>query len=83
LARLASVLAFDTHRGSTKKQAKRSGQLFQDRRASPIMFEIMFSKNPDLEIQMAIFATEEKLTFNDICRTSRRVVDLIEAGTRL
>ncbi|MDR1643306.1 MAG: hypothetical protein LBT59_26725 [Clostridiales bacterium] len=38
----------------------------------------MFAESPDLEAQMAIFATEEKLTFNDIKRHSGCVMQLIE-----
>ncbi|MDR0221284.1 MAG: ATP-binding protein, partial [Lachnospiraceae bacterium] len=39
--------------------------------------EIMFGKTPGIEIQMAIFATKEKLTFNDIYRTEGRILDLV------
>jgi len=44
--------------------------------------EVMFSKDPNIEIQMAIFATEEKLTFNDIYRTSGRILDLVDIAER-
>ena len=44
--------------------------------------DIMFGKEPGLEIQMAIFATEEKLTFNDIYRVEGRVLNLVDAAER-
>jgi len=44
--------------------------------------EVMFSKDPQLEIQMAIFATNVKLTFNDIYRTSGRILDLVDTAER-
>lgn len=44
--------------------------------------EVMFGKDPNLEIQMAIFATKVKLTFNDIYRTSGRIIDLVDAAER-
>jgi ATP-dependent DNA helicase RecG len=44
--------------------------------------EIMFGNKPGIEIQMAIFATEEKLTFHDIYRTSGRVLDLVDIAER-
>ena len=44
--------------------------------------EIMFGKDPNLEIQMAVFASNEKLTFNDIYRRSGRLLDLVDAGER-
>ena len=44
--------------------------------------EIMFAKDPTTEIQMAIFATEEKLTFNDIYRTNGRILDLVDIAER-
>jgi len=40
--------------------------------------KIMFSQNVDLEIQMAVFATDVRLTFLDIQRESGRLNDLIE-----
>jgi len=43
---------------------------------------IMFGKDPGLEIQMAIFATSEKLTFNDINRAEGRVLDLVDIAER-
>ena len=43
---------------------------------------IMFGKEPGLEMQMAIFATTEKLTFNDIYRTKGRVLDLVDIAER-
>jgi len=43
---------------------------------------VMFGKSPGLELQMAIFATKEKLTFNDINRIEGRVIDLVNAGER-
>ena len=42
--------------------------------------DIMFSSEPRLEIQMAIFATTERLTFNDINRVEGRVLDLVDAA---
>ena len=44
--------------------------------------EVMFSKAPRLEIQMAIFATAEKLTFNDIYRTEGRILNLVDIAER-
>ena len=44
--------------------------------------DIMFGKEPGLEMQMAIFATTEKLTFNDIHRVEGRVLDLVDAAER-
>jgi ATP-dependent DNA helicase RecG len=44
--------------------------------------EVMFGKDPDTEIQMAIFATEEKLTFNDIYRKNGRIIDLVDIAER-
>ena len=44
--------------------------------------DIMFAKKPRLEIQMAIFATKEKLTFNDIYRAEGRVLDLVDIAER-
>jgi ATP-dependent DNA helicase RecG len=44
--------------------------------------EIMFGKTPSIEIQMAIFATKEKLTFNDIYRTEGRILDLVDIAER-
>jgi len=44
--------------------------------------DIMFGKEPGLEIQMAIFATTEKLTFNDIYRAEGRVLDLVDVAER-
>ena len=44
--------------------------------------EIMFGKDPEIEIQMAIFATKEKLTFNDIYRTEGRVLDLVDIAEK-
>lgn len=38
----------------------------------------MFGKNPRLEIQMAIFATKEKLTFNDIRREQGTIIELVD-----
>jgi ATP-dependent DNA helicase RecG len=43
---------------------------------------IMFGEEPGTEVQMATFATEEKLTFNDINRTSGRVIDLVDVAER-
>jgi ATP-dependent DNA helicase RecG len=42
----------------------------------------MFGKTPGIEIQMAIFATKEKLTFNDIYRTEGRILDLVDTAER-
>jgi len=44
--------------------------------------DIMFGKSPRLEIQMAIFATKEKLTFNDIFSAEGRVLDLVDTAER-
>ncbi|MCL2152276.1 MAG: putative DNA binding domain-containing protein [Oscillospiraceae bacterium] len=44
--------------------------------------DVMFGKQPRLEIQMAIFATTEKLTFNDIYRAEGRVLDLVDIAER-
>ena len=44
--------------------------------------EIMFGTAPRLELQMAIFASNEKLTFNDIYCKEGRVIDLVDAGER-
>ena len=44
--------------------------------------DVMFGKEPRIEIQMAIFATKEKLTFNDIYRTEGRVLDLVDIAER-
>ena len=44
--------------------------------------KIMFGKEPRIEIQMAIFATTEKLTFNDINRAEGRILDLVDIGER-
>ena len=43
---------------------------------------IMFSRNPMLEIQMAIFATNERLTFNDIKRASGNVYELVDIAEK-
>jgi len=40
--------------------------------------KVMFSKNPRLEVQMAIFATDIKLTFNDIRREMGTVQELVD-----
>ncbi|MDR1953758.1 MAG: putative DNA binding domain-containing protein [Clostridiales Family XIII bacterium] len=42
----------------------------------------MFANNPRLEIQMAIFATEEKVTFTDISRKSATILDLVDLGEK-
>lgn len=44
--------------------------------------DVMFSKNPRTELQMAIFATEERLTFIDINRIEGRIIDLVDVGER-
>ena len=44
--------------------------------------EAMFGKTPGLEVQMAIFATEEKLTFNDIANMKGRIIDLVDAAEK-
>ena len=44
--------------------------------------KVMFGKEPRIEIQMAIFATTEKLTFNDINRAEGRILDLVDIGER-
>ena len=44
--------------------------------------EVMFGKQSGLEIQMAIFASTEKLTFNDINRAEGRVLDLVDIAER-
>ena len=44
--------------------------------------EVMFGKAPRLEEQMAIFATEEKLTFNDIANVKGRIIDLVDAAEK-
>ena len=44
--------------------------------------EIMFGKDPEIEMQMAVFATKEKLTFNDIYRTEGRVLDLVDIAEK-
>ena len=43
---------------------------------------VLFSENAKLEIQMAIFATSERLTFNDIQRRSGNVFELIETAEK-
>jgi len=44
--------------------------------------DFMFGKAPRLEIQMAIFASNERLTFNDIYCTEGRIIDLVDAAER-
>jgi len=44
--------------------------------------DVMFAKKPNLEIQMAVFATKEKLTFVDIYRNEGRVIDLVDEAER-
>ena len=44
--------------------------------------DIMFGKRPGLEVQMAIFASTEKLTFNDIYRAEGSVLELVDAAER-
>jgi ATP-dependent DNA helicase RecG len=44
--------------------------------------EVMFSKRPRLAMQMATFASKEKLTFNDINHAEGRVLDLVDIGER-
>ena len=44
--------------------------------------DIMFGKSPRLEIQMAIFASTKKLTFNDIYSAEGRVIDLVDIAER-
>ena len=44
--------------------------------------EVMFGKSPRLEIQMAVFASNERLTFNDINCTEGRIIDLVDAAER-
>ncbi|HBM15069.1 MAG TPA: hypothetical protein DD381_01765 [Lentisphaeria bacterium] len=44
--------------------------------------KVLFASNTDLEIQMAIFATDERLTFNDIQRRNGNVFELIEAAEK-
>ena len=43
---------------------------------------VMFGKDPGLQIQMAAFATEEKLTFNDIKRHHGTVSELVNVAER-
>jgi ATP-dependent DNA helicase RecG len=43
---------------------------------------VVFGKYPSLEIQMAIFASKEKLTFNDIRRHNGTVNELIEIAEK-
>lgn len=43
---------------------------------------VLFSKNSNLEIQMAIFATNERLTFNDIQRRIGTIFELIETAEK-
>lgn len=44
--------------------------------------KVMFDKESNLEIQMAIFATEERLTFNDIKRERGTVPQLVEIAEK-
>ncbi|MCL2806769.1 MAG: putative DNA binding domain-containing protein [Coriobacteriia bacterium] len=41
---------------------------------------VMFGKKPNLEIQMAVFATKERLTFLDIDRQSGTIDQLVDAA---
>jgi ATP-dependent DNA helicase RecG len=43
---------------------------------------VMFGESPRLEIQMAIFATEEKLTFNDIRREQGTITELVNSAEK-
>ena len=43
---------------------------------------VMFGKDPGLQIQMATFATEEKLTFNDIKRHHGSITELVNIAER-
>ncbi|GHU64452.1 ATP-dependent DNA helicase RecG [Clostridia bacterium] len=43
---------------------------------------VMFGESPRLEIQMAIFATEEKLTFNDIRREQGTITELVNVAEK-
>lgn len=42
----------------------------------------MFSRKPILEIQMAIFATNERLTFNDIKRAIGNVYEPVDIAEK-
>ena len=44
--------------------------------------KVLFASSRDLEIQMAIFATMERLTFNDIKRHSGNVFELIDIAEK-
>ena len=44
--------------------------------------EVMFGRSPGLEMQMAVFASNEKLTFNDISCAEGRIIDLVDAAER-
>lgn len=44
--------------------------------------KVMFDKESNLEIQMAIFATEERLTFNDIKREHGTVPQLVDIAEK-
>lgn len=43
---------------------------------------VMFCENSGLEIQMAIFATNERLTFNDIKRESGTIAELVNVAEK-
>jgi ATP-dependent DNA helicase RecG len=43
---------------------------------------VMFGDSPRLEVQMAIFATEEKLTFNDLRRVRGTISELVDIAEK-
>lgn len=43
---------------------------------------LMFGHNPELELQLAIFASDKRLTFNDIKRVSGNIPELIAAAEK-
>lgn len=44
--------------------------------------KLMFGKNTGLEIQLAIFATDKRLTFNDIKRVNGNILQLIDVAEK-
>ena len=42
--------------------------------------KVMFSTRPDLELQMAVFASERRLTFLDISNATGTIKELVDAG---
>ena len=65
--------AFDAERLLTKLELMRNGRLTN-------AAVLLFSKYTPIVLKMAIFATDEKLTFLDINRVSGNICELIEAA---